>query len=85
MSGYIYTVIIQEFMPFTYLISIIPIESLFLSMGLFMGSFHSHYKLLLDEISELADRNAGKNDINIRIELKRRLIKAIDLHTRAES
>lgn len=83
-SGYIYTVIIQEIMPFTFYLVTVPIESLFLSMGLFMGAFHTHYRLLLQDINELVDTGSTA-DSGLRIELKTRLIKAIDLHYRAQA
>lgn len=44
-SGYIYTVIGQEIMPLTYFSTTIPIESLFLSMGLFLGALHNALRI----------------------------------------
>lgn len=65
-----------------YFMAVASIDCLFLTMGLFMEAFHSHYKLLLDDIDELAE--TGQFDSDLQTQLKMRLVTAIDFHNQAK-
>lgn len=81
--GYACGLTFQVVLSSAYFTIFVPIGSIFLTMGLFMGAFHSHYQHLLGEIQELVDMDRSGSES--RIQLKSRLVEAINLHNRAKA
>lgn len=83
-GGYSAALVGHVMIGIVYFSVLTAIESIFLSMGMYLGAFHSHYKLLLDNVNELVDRDTGASGFDLRMQLKRRLIEVIKLHIQAK-
>lgn len=67
---------------FIYLIVSSTITSLFLSMGLYLGAFHSHYESMFHTMNELVKKNIP--EAAKQIQLKACLVNAMNFHTQAD-
>lgn len=66
----------------TYLVITTTIASLFLSMGLYLQAFHSHYESMFDNMNAIVAGSSSNSDAAIR--LKACLIEAVNFHNQAK-
>lgn len=81
-GGYSGALVAHALIGLIYFTVLVLIESILLTMGLFLGAFHSQYELMMNDINELA--STGSSDIDYRIQLKTRLADAINFHNEAK-
>lgn len=80
-SGFCAILILDYVWGITYLGAIVVILSLFLSMGLFINTFRTHFESMFRNMDELVGEHRPRDYV---IQLKSGLIEAINLHNQAK-